>query len=177
MSVMVMKRYPLRNKTAGDSGHGSLYRQRPRPSAKGAAADGSLGGRAVGAGDLGHQPEGVGKFLGGGDDGKDGLFSQSPVPYLAASRPSGGLGLARRVRGEIILMHVALALFRVDPVEDLGLADGTEGCYGERLGLAPGEKGGAVDPRDKSHLGGQRADIVQTSAVDPLALVEQPPAR
>jgi hypothetical protein len=34
-----------------------------------------------------------------------------------------------------------------------------------------------VDPRDKSHLGGQRADIVQTSAVDPLALVEQPPAR
>ena len=98
------------------------------------------------------------------------------MTYLAASGASGGLGLADGVGGEIVMVHIALGILAVDTVENLRVADGAEGGDGQNLSLTSGEHTRAVDSVKQVNLGSQRTNLVYTSAVNALAVVEQPAA-
>ena len=98
------------------------------------------------------------------------------MTYLAASGASRGLGLADGVGGEIVVMHIALGILAVDTVENLRVADGAEGGDSQNLSLTSGEHTRAVDSVKQVNLGSQRTNLVYTSAVNALAVVEQPAA-
>ena len=74
------------------------------------------------------------------------------------------------------MVDISLFSFAVDAVEQLLVADGTEGHNGEDLCLTSGEHTGAVHSGQNSDLAGERTNIVHASAVNALLLVEEPAA-
>ena len=140
---------------------------------QGGAADGALRGGAVGADDLRHHADGVGELLHGGDHGQQSALGQGAVTDLAAAGGTGGLGLADRVAGEVVVVHIALLGLFPDGVQLLVGGQGVQGSDGEDLGLAAGEQAGAVDPGQHADLGAKRTDLVLLAAVHAVAL-QQP---
>ena len=74
-------------------------------------------------------------------------------------------------------MHVALRLDHAEVVDQLLLADATEGDDGEDLRLPAGEEGGAVGAREQAHRTGDGAHFVDRTPVRPAALVEDEAAQ
>ena len=140
---------------------------------EGAAADGALGGGAVGGEHLAHHADSVGEVLNAGDDGLEGLLGQGAVAVLAAAGGALGLGLAGGVAGEVVVVHIALLFLFPDSVELLVHGEGVERGYAEHLGLAAGEEAAAVDAGNHADLGGQGTYLVHATAVDAVA-GEQP---
>ena len=91
---------------------------------------------------------------------------------LAASGASRGLGLADRVRGEVVVVHIALGVLAVDAVKNLRIADGAEGGDGQNLSLASGEHTRAVDSVEQVDFSRKRANLIDASAVNALAVVK-----
>ena len=166
----------LGNKAAGDTGNGSLYRHAGRHKGEGRAADGSLRGRAVGRKNLGDEAQAVRELLNARDNGQKSALRKCAVTYLAASGASGGLGLADGVGGEIVVVHIALGILAVDTVENLRVADGAEGGDGQNLSLASGEHTRAVNSVEQVDFSRKRANLIDASAVNALAVVKQPAA-
>ena len=73
-------------------------------------------------------------------------------------------------------MNIAFALFLVNAVQHLAVADRAQRGNGQNLSLASGKHTGAVYARQKVNLGGKRTHIVHSPAVHALLLVEQPAA-
>ena len=92
---------------------------------------------------------------------------------LAAGGGAACSGLAGGERREVVVVDIALRLFRIDGVELLRGRQRVERADGQNLRLASGEQAGAVDARQNADLGVERADLVHLAAVDALAL-EQP---
>lgn len=166
----------LGNKSAGDTGNGSLYRHAGSHKRKCRAADGSLRSRAVGRKNLGDEAQAVRELLNARDNGQKSTLCKSTVTDLAASGASRGLGLADRVRGEVVVVHIALGVLAVDAVKNLRIADGAEGGDGQNLSLASGEHTRAVNSVKQVDFSRKRANLIDASAVNALAVVKQPAA-
>ena len=92
---------------------------------------------------------------------------------LPAAGGTGGLGLAHRVAGEVVVVHVALLGLFPDGVQLLAGGQGVQGADGQDLGLAAGEQAGAVDPGQHAHFGAEGTDLVLLAAVHAVAF-QQP---
>ena len=88
---------------------------------------------------------------------------------LAALRGAHATGLAGAVGREVVLVHVAFALDRLDGVEALPLVEHAERADGERLGLAALEQTRAVHAGKVSWHDVERADLIGAAAVGALA--------
>ncbi|SCI52688.1 Uncharacterised protein [uncultured Flavonifractor sp.] len=161
------------DEAAGDAGHGGLDGHAGVHQSQGGAADGALGGGAVGGQDLAHHADGVGELVHAGQHGHQSALSQSAVTVLAAVGGAGSLGLAHGVGGEVVVVHVPLLFLFPDGVQLLRGGQGVQGGHGQDLGLAAGEQAGAVDLGQHAHLGAQGTDLVLGAAVHAVAL-EQP---
>ena len=92
---------------------------------------------------------------------------------LPAAGAAGGLGLAHRVAGEVVVVHVALFGLLPDGVQLLAGGQGVQGADGQDLGLAAGEQAGAVDPGQHAHFSAEGTDLVLLAAVHAVAF-QQP---
>ena len=137
------------------------------------AADGGLRRRAVGGQDLGDDTDGIRELLNARDHRQQGLLGEGAMADLAAGGGAACSGLAGGERREVVVVDIALRLFRIDGVELLRGGQCVERADGQDLRLASGEQAGAVDARQNADLGVERADLVHLAAVDALAL-EQP---
>ena len=87
---------------------------------------------------------------------------------LAALRSAHTARFTGAVRREVVLVHIALALGRVDGVKTLPLVEHAERGDGKRLGLTALEQAGTVDARQIAGHDVQGADLVGTAAVGAL---------
>ena len=88
---------------------------------------------------------------------------------FSALRGAHAANFAGAVRREVVLMHVALTLDRLDGVEALPLVEHAERADGERLGLAALEEAGAVNAGQVARNDVKRANLVRATAVGALA--------
>ncbi len=94
------------------------------------------------------------------------------MTYLTASGTSAGLCFAYRVAREVVLVHISLCFFLVETVDALSVAYRTESSDSEDLSLTSCEETRSVYAGENSGLGSKRTNLVDTSAVNALALVE-----
>ena len=118
-----------------DAGDGCLDRHASIHQSQRGTAGGSHGRRAVGFQDLRHNANGVRELFLVGEHRQKSALSQCAVTDFAALRSTHAANLARAVRREVVLMHVALAFGRVDGVEALPLVEHAQRSNGESLGL------------------------------------------
>ncbi len=157
------------DKAHGNAGNGSLDRHARIHQRKGGSTGGSHGRRAVRLKHLGNHADGVGELLLGGDHRQKRALGKGAVAHLATLRGAHASNLAGAVRREVVLMHVALALGRIDGVETLPLVEHAERADGKRLRLTALEQAGAMDARQIAGNDVQRADLVGTTTVGALA--------
>ena len=74
--------------------------------------------------------------------------------------------------GEVIVVHEAPPVFRLNAIDLLLLADGTQGGDGENLGLTAREQAGAVGAGQETDLAAHGPDLVRAAVVRPPALAE-----
>ena len=73
-------------------------------------------------------------------------------------------------------MHVAFAVFAIDAVQDLSVRYRTQGGDGQNLSLATGEETGTMYSWNNANFSSQWTDIVDATAVNTFAFVQQPAA-
>ena len=95
---------------------------------------------------------------------------------LTSAGTSACLGLAYGVSWEVVVVHVALALFLVKALKLLAVGNGTQCADGHDLSLTSGEQTGTVNSRQHADFSSQRTNLVHLSAVNALVVVEQPAA-
>ena len=93
-------------------------------------------------------------------------LGQRAVADLAALGRTHPAGLTGRVRREVVVVHVALAVVRVERVDDLLHAQHRQRGDAQDLGLAALEERRTVHPREHVDLGRQRPDVGEPAAVD-----------
>ena len=74
------------------------------------------------------------------------------------------------------MVHIALGVLAVDAVKNLRIADGAEGGDGQNLSLASGEHTRAVNSVKQVDFSRKRANLIDASTVNALAVVKQPAA-
>ena len=79
---------------------------------EGAAADAGHRGAAVGAHHFADEAQHVGKLFFRRDHRQERLFRQGAVADFAPARTAHGIGLAGAVGREVVVMHIALVVFR-----------------------------------------------------------------
>ena len=93
---------------------------------------------------------------------------------LTALRAPHESRLARRERREVVVVHEALAGDRVDAVDHLVHAAGTQGGEVQHLGLATLEQARAVGGRDDPDVRRQSPEVARTTTVDAHAFGDDP---
>ena len=71
-------------------------------------------------------------------------------------------------------MHIALAIFFIDAVKNLGVAHRAKRCHSEHLCLAAGKHSGTVRALEHINLCCQRADLINAAPIHTLAVIQQP---
>ena len=141
------------DEAAGNAGDGALDGHARVHQSQRGAADGGLGGRAVGGDDLGDDADGVRELVNGRDHGQQGLFGQRAVADLAAGGGAARTGFAGGPLRHIIVVDIAALGLVIDGVELLRGGERVQRADGENLRLAAGEQAGAVDARQNADLG------------------------
>ena len=157
------------DQTAGDARHRAADGHAGVHQSQGGAADGALGGGAVGGQDLGYHADGVGELFHRGDHRQQSLFGQRAVTIFTPGGGPGGPGLAGGEAGEVVVVDITLGLFFKDGVQLLLHGHGSQGADAQDLGLTAGEQAGAVDPGQHAHFRAQGPDLVHGAAVYALA--------
>ena len=124
---------------------------------------------AVGLHDLGDHTDSVGELVLVGKHRKQGALGQVAVTDLAALGAAHAAGLAGAERREVVVVHVALALGGLDGIQTLALVEHAERQDGEHLGLTTLEQAGAVNERQVVVLHHDGTNLVDGTAVDALA--------
>ena len=166
----------LGDEAAGNTGDRRFNRHACVHQCQRRAADGALRRGTVRGKHLGNQTDGVRELLDRRDDRHKCTLCQCAVTDFTSARASGGLRLAYGIGREVVVVDVALGLFVIDAVKELVVTRGAERCNGKYLRLAAGEHAGAVYARQQTDFCGKRTDLIHTSAVNTLLLVEQPAA-
>ena len=139
---------------------------------QGGRADRTHRRRTVGAESLGHLTDGVGELIARWKHRHEGALGQEAVPDLATLRATYAAGLTGRIGREVVVVHVALALGGTQRVNLLFHLEHVERGHTQNLGLTALEDRRAVNARDNLHLGVERTDVCQATAVDAHALGE-----
>ena len=161
------------DQAAGNTGDGRLDGHTSVHQRERGAADGALRGRTVGGDDLAHNANGIRELVNRRNHRQQRALGKSAMADLAAAGAAGGLGLADRVAGEVVVVHVALFGLFPDGVKLLGGGKRVKRADGQHLRLTAGEKARAVDAGQHADFGSERTDLVLRSAVDTVAF-EQP---
>ena len=135
-------------------------------------ADGGHRGRAVRFQDIGHEAHGVREFLSARHHDLDRAFGQVAVTDLAAAGGAEAADLADGERREVVVQHEPLRVLRQQTVDDLLVQLRAERQRRETLRLTALEQGGTVRARKQADLDGDRTDVAQPAAVEPLAVRE-----
>ena len=154
----------------GDAGHRSLDRHTGVHHREAGGAHRTHGARAVGRKDLRHQAQGVGELLEARDDREQGPLCERTVADFTTLRTPHEACLTGREGREVVVVHEPLAADRVDAVDHLVHATGTQGGEVQHLGLTPLEQAGAVRRRDDRHLRRHRPQVARATPVDADAL-------
>ena len=136
------------------------------------AAHRGHGRRTVGFQDFRNHPEGIGKFLAGGQQRRDGFFRQKTVADLPASGAAQHGGLPDGKGREIVVEQEPLEGDPQQVVDHLLVVGGAERDCHQGLGFATGEQGRAVGAGQHSHLAFNRADILGGATVHPRTVLE-----
>ena len=91
---------------------------------------------------------------------------------LTSSGASGGLCLTYGVGGEVVVVHISLGIFFIKTVDLLSVAYRAESCNCKNLSLTSCKQTRTVYSGKNAYLGSQRTDIIDSTAVNTLALVE-----
>ncbi|KAF5049425.1 hypothetical protein DSECCO2_439870 [anaerobic digester metagenome] len=150
----------------GDAGDGRLDGHARIHEGQGAAADRGHGGRTVGLHDVGHDADGEGETVRGGQHRGEGALGQGAVADFAAGRGAQHAGLADAVRREIVVHEETPGDLAGQGLDALLVAGAAQGACAQGLGLAAGEDGRAVGAGQEAHFHGQGADRGQVAAVD-----------
>ena len=132
---------------------------------QGAGANGTHGRRTVGFQYFGNQAQGVREIFFGRNHRQQCAFRQCTVTYLATARAAQGFGLPNGVRREIVMMDVALHLFRSQAFDDLCFTQRGQGAGVHDLGLTAGEERRAVYPGQQAYPAGNRTYFIQRPSV------------
>ena len=101
-----------------------------------------------------------------GSTGTERPLGESAVADLTSLRGADPAGLTRGIRRKVVVVHVALGLFRCQGVELLLHAEHVQGAHADDLGLSALEQRRAVGPGNRADLRGQRANLGQPAPVD-----------
>ncbi|MPM13199.1 hypothetical protein SDC9_59554 [bioreactor metagenome] len=155
-----------------DAGHRGAQRHAGVQQRQGGGADRAHRGGAVGAERLRDLADGVRELLLAREDRHQGALGERTVADLATLRGADPAGLTGGVRREVVVVHVALGVLRRQRVDLLLHLEHVQRGDTQDLGLAALEERRTVHPGDDLDVGGQRADVPHTAAVDPDALGE-----
>ena len=136
----------------GDSGNRSLDRHTGIHHREARRAHRRHRGGAVGRQNLGNEAQRVGELIKGRQDRHEGTLGERTVADLTSLRTPHEAGLSGGVGGEVVVVHVALAVDGIDSVDHLVHAPCTEGGEVEHLCLTPLEQAGTVCGRDDRHI-------------------------
>src|SRR4051812_44569058 len=128
--------------------------------------------RAVGRHALGHEPDDVRELLVARQDRDERSLGQVAVTDVATARATHRLVLAGAVRGEVVVVDVALLGLGADRVDALDVRGRAERRDRHDLGLTAGEQARAVRSGQDADLDRDLAQLRQPAAVHPDALVE-----
>ena len=121
---------------------------------------------------LGYHADCVREVVLAGKHRDDGALGKCAVADLAALGGAHAPGLAGAVGREVVLVHVALALFGPDGVKALPLVEHAQRADGKRLRLAALEQARAVHAGQVAGNDVQRPDLGGGSAVHALACLD-----
>ena len=107
---------------------------------------------AVGLGDLRDHPDGVGELLLGRQHRPERPPGELAVADVAPAGRVHPAGLAHRIGREVVVQQEALLVGALQRVDELLVVAGAQGGDHQGLGLAAGEQGRAVGPRQDRHL-------------------------
>ncbi len=127
-------------------------------------------------GDLGHDPDRIGKFRRRGQHRTDGAPGKLAMPDFAASGRAHAAALANRIGGEIVMQKEALLVGALQTIDVLLVLPGAKRRDDQRLRLAAGEKRRAMGPRQDAYFRDNRTDRLFVAPVDSDAGVENVPA-
>ena len=136
------------------------------------AADRGHGGGAVGLEHLGDHPQGVGEGVIGGQYRLDAAAGQGAVADVAATGTAQPPDLADAEGREVVVEHEAAIDIAAQPFQVLLVALAAQGADDQGLGLAPGEQGRTVRPRQDTDFAGDGPDFFEGAAVEAYALVD-----
>src|SRR6478609_8384615 len=136
------------------------------------AADRAHRGGAVRRQHVAHDAQRVGPLLLRRHHRHERPLGERAVTDLATLRRADPARLARRERSEVVVVHVALAVFQAERVDDLLHPEHAERGDREDLGLAPLEETGAVHRVDDADLGRERPDVGDATTVDAHTVVD-----
>ncbi len=157
----------------GDAGHRALDRHAGVHEGERAAAHGGHRGRPVRLEDVGDDADRVGEGLLGRQHLAQRPLGEDAVADLAPAGAAQELHLPDREGREVVVEHEALAVLGLlDRVDDLRVLGGAEGRGDQGLRLAAGEERRAVGAGQDAHLAGDRPDLVEAAAVEPVAVLE-----
>ena len=157
------------DKAHGNARHGALDGHAAVHEGKAARAGGSHRRGAVGLHDLRHHANGVGELHLVGEYRQKRTLGQVAVTNLTTLGAADAAHLAGAVGREVVLVHIALAINRLNSVKALGLVKHAEREHREDLGLTTLEKARAVHQREVGILHHDGANLVSRTAVNALA--------
>src|SRR6056297_317866 len=160
------------HKAHGYTGNGCLerharihHRQRP-------ATDRSHGGRAVRFRDLRHQTDGVGEIGRGRQNRLERAPRKLAMADFTPSRRAHAPGFAHRIGGEVVVQQEVRFEIPVQRVDELLVVAGAKRGDHQALRLATGEQRRAVGTRQQAGFTDDRADLIQTTTVDAIAVLD-----
>src|SRR5438093_621359 len=121
--------------------------------------------RAVRLERFAHDADRVRELLLRWKDGRDRSLRERAVADLAPARAAHHAHLADRIRGEVVVVHVALGVDGRERVDDLLVAGRTERGDGQHLCLSTREEPGAMRAWQDAHFDRQGADGLRVAAV------------
>ena len=127
-------------------------------------------------GDLGHDPDRIGKFRRRGKHRTDGAPGKLAMTDFAASGRAHAAGLADRIGGEIVMQKEALLVGALQTIDILLVFPGAKRRDDQRLRLAAGEKRRTMRTRQDAGFRDNRTYRLDVASVDSDAGVEYIPA-
>ena len=127
-------------------------------------------------GDLGDDPDRIGKLRRRGQHRTDGAPGKLAMPDFAASGRAHAAGLADRIGREIVMQKEALLVGALQTIDELLVLAGAKRRDDQRLRLAAGEQRRTMGARQHADFRDDRTDRLDIAAVDANAGVENVPA-
>ncbi len=126
-------------------------------------------------GDLGHDPDRIGKFRRRGQHRADGAPGKLAMTDFAASGRAHAAGLADRIGGEIVVQNEALLVGALQTINVLLVLASAKRRNDQRLRLAAGEQRRAMRARQDANFRGNRANRLDVASINSDARVEDVP--